>query len=80
MFSRFIEHTSEIDQAFAVQLERFYGRSPSRSPSDDDGVIFALCEMIAPELPPRMKEIDFVLSDGIWSGCPDVFMVVASLA
>ena len=79
MLPRTIQHASQIDHAYAIQLEGLDGRTTYRCDADDQRVIVTPYKMIFPPLLARMVERYGFPADRVLPRNLVVFMVVAAL-
>ena len=76
MFAGGKEKTSEINQTFAIQLQRHDGCPASRRQPQNFCPVLAPGEMIAPALAARMKERDLFPGNRVRRRRLVVFMIV----
>jgi len=80
MYAIGVKHTSQIEQAAAIEVQRCNCRSADRSQADDLCIVIAPGEVIAPVLPTRMKERHGLRADRVKGGNPCQFAAITTLA
>src|SRR6266849_6862376 len=80
MFTNRIEYTTQIDQAWTVELQRRNGGSARWRQSEHVREVIVPGKMCSPALLARMKQPHECFSDGISNNSSPGFMLVAAVA